>query len=80
MSQADSTSSEILLGKRLAFVGRLASMVCREAAQLVRRHGATVLDQPDASTNLLVLGDEGLPLPDEGSPDEWLDARRFARP
>ena len=72
MSQADSTSSEILLGKRLAFVGRLASMVRREAAQLVRRHGAIVLDEPDASTNLLVLGDEGLPLPDEGSPDEWL--------
>jgi tetratricopeptide (TPR) repeat protein len=73
MSQADSTSSEILLGKRVAFVGRLAGMARREAAQLVRRHGATVLDAPDASTNLLVLGEEGLPLPDEGSPEEWLE-------
>ena len=73
MSQAESTSSDILLGKRLAFVGRLASMARREAAQLVRRHGATVLDEPDASTNLVVLGEEGLPLPDEGSPEEWLE-------
>jgi tetratricopeptide (TPR) repeat protein len=73
MSQADSTSSELLRGKRLAFVGRLASMGRREAAQLVRRQGAVVLEQPDASANFVVLGEQGLPLPDEGAVEEWAE-------
>jgi tetratricopeptide (TPR) repeat protein len=48
-------------------------MARREAAQLVRSHGAVVLEQPDASANLLVLGEAGLPFPDVDRPDEWLD-------
>ena len=39
----------ILQDQRIAFVGKLASMARREAAQLVRQHGATVLEKPDAS-------------------------------
>jgi DNA-binding transcriptional MerR regulator len=66
-------SSEILRGKRLAFVGRLASMPRREAAQLVRRHGAVVVDRPDASVHLLVIGEE-LPLGEEPGADDPLDA------
>lgn len=73
MSQDQSDSSELLRGKRLAFVGRLASMGRREAGQLVRRFGATVLDEPDASANLVVLGEEGLPAPEEESVESWLD-------
>ena len=73
MSQDQSDSSELLRGKRLAFVGRLASMGRREAGQLVRRYGATVLDEPDASANLVVLGEEGLPAPEEESVESWLD-------
>jgi len=49
-------NAEILLGKRLAFVGKLASMAKRDAAQLARQHGATVLEKPDASAHLIVVG------------------------
>jgi tetratricopeptide (TPR) repeat protein len=66
-------SSEILRGKRLAFVGRLASMPRREAAQLVRRHGAVVVDRPDPSVHLLVVGEE-LPLGEESGADDPFDA------
>lgn len=65
--------SDPLLGKRIAFVGRLASMPRREAAQLVRQHGATVLDRPDPSAHLVVVGEEGLPWPGTESADAWLD-------
>ena len=67
------TPSELLQGKRIAFVGRLASMARREAAQLVRSHGAVVLEQPDASANFFVLGEAGLPFPDVDHLEEWPD-------
>jgi tetratricopeptide (TPR) repeat protein len=73
-SSANDQVSQVLRGKRVAFLGRLASMSKREAAQLVRRHGATVLDAPDPSTDLLVLGEQDLPLPREADPEAWLDA------
>jgi tetratricopeptide (TPR) repeat protein len=60
-------------GKRVAFVGRLASMARREAAVLLRKHGAIVLDQPDASAHLIVVGEEGLPLPEVDGSDDWFD-------
>jgi BRCT domain type II-containing protein len=64
MSTAREETSEILSGKRIAFVGRLASISRREAAQLVRRHGAVVVERPDASVHLAVVGEEELPLPE----------------
>ena len=57
----------------LAFVGKLASMARRDAAQLVRQHGATVLEKPDASAHLIVVGEEEFPLPDIGDQDDWFD-------
>jgi tetratricopeptide (TPR) repeat protein len=63
----------ILSGQRVAFVGRLASMGRREAAQLIRRYGGTVLEHPDASVRLVVVGEEGLPLPEFESVDDWFD-------
>jgi len=66
-------ASEVLQGKRVAFVGRLASMPKREAAQLARRHGAIVVETPDASVHLIVVGEE-LPLGDAGEPEELFDA------
>ncbi len=65
--------SEVLKGKRVAFVGKLASMSKREAARLARRHGAVVIEKPDASVHLVVLGEEGLPLIEAESPDELFD-------
>lgn len=73
MSADKDDTSEILRGKRVAFVGRLASMTRREAAQVVRHHGAVVLEKPDASAHLVVVGEEGLPLPEADLVDEWFD-------
>ena len=65
--------SEILKQKRVALVGKLASMSKREAAGLVRRHGAVVVQQPDPSVDLVVVGETGLPLSDTGELDDLFD-------
>jgi tetratricopeptide (TPR) repeat protein len=67
-------SSEILRGKRVAFVGKLASMPKREAARLIRQHGAVVVEKPDPSVHLVVVGEEGLPPIDTADLDELFDA------
>ncbi|MGA2059556.1 MAG: BRCT domain-containing protein [Thermoguttaceae bacterium] len=72
MTNADENLG-VLQGKRLAFVGKLASMSRRDAGQLVRRHGATVLDRPDASVHLVVVGEEELPLAEGEGPEQWFD-------
>ncbi len=63
----------VLQDQRIAFVGKLASMAKRDAAQLVRQHGATVLEQPDASAHLIVVGEEAFPPPEIEGQDDWLD-------
>jgi tetratricopeptide (TPR) repeat protein len=73
MSSSPDDSSAALHGQRVAFVGKLASMGRREAAQLVRQHGAVVLEEPDASADLVVVGEEELPLPAGQGVEEWLD-------
>ena len=65
--------SEILEGKRVVLVGKLASMSKRDAAQLVRRHGAVVVQKPDASVHLAVVGEEELPLSETDTLEEWFD-------
>jgi tetratricopeptide (TPR) repeat protein len=40
---------------------------------LVRQHGATVLEKPDDSANLVVVGEEEFPLPATGDQNEWFD-------
>ncbi|MEN6457424.1 MAG: tetratricopeptide repeat protein [Thermoguttaceae bacterium] len=65
-------ASNILRDQRIAFVGKLASMAKRDAAQLVRQHGAIVLDKLDASAQVIVVGDEVFPLPEAGN-DDWFD-------
>jgi len=62
-----------LEGKRVAFVGKLASMARRDAAQLARQHGATVLEKPDASAHLIVVGENELPLPEVNGQEDWFD-------
>ncbi len=70
---ADSTSAGRLQGRRVALVGRLASMSKREAGRLLRSHGAVALDKPDASAHLLVIGEHQWPLPSAGDLEKWLD-------
>ncbi len=47
-----------LAGRRIAFVGKLASMSRREAEQLVRERGARVLDRAGADADMIVVSDE----------------------
>jgi tetratricopeptide (TPR) repeat protein len=51
-------SESSLSGRRIAFVGKLASMSRREAEQLVREHGGSVLDRAGADADLIVISDE----------------------
>jgi tetratricopeptide (TPR) repeat protein len=60
----DCAAEELLRGQRVALVGKLAGMPKREAQQLVRRHGGTVIERPDASATLVVVGEHELPLGD----------------
>jgi tetratricopeptide (TPR) repeat protein len=73
-------SSEILRGKRVAFVGKLASMSKRDAGRLIRQHGATVADSVDESVDLAAVGEDGLPIGEFSDLDDLLgeSARRSA--
>ncbi len=71
-------SGELLKGQRVALVGKLAGMSKREAQQLVRRHGATVIERADASATLLVVGENELPLGDGTLEQAFDDAVREA--
>jgi tetratricopeptide (TPR) repeat protein len=66
-------SGDDLRDKLVALVGRLASMPKREAAQLVRRHGATVVEKLGPEVHLIVVGEAELPVHLNGGPDDWLD-------
>jgi len=72
-ASSNDDTSEVLQGSRLAFVGKLASMARREAAEIVRQHGGVVVGRPDPSVHVVVVGDQGLPLPDAGDLDELFD-------
>ncbi len=67
-----SAGESTLAGQRVVLVGRLAGMPKREAQQLVRRHGGTVLEKPDATATLLIVGEAELPLVD-GAFEQALD-------
>ena len=78
-STSDAPGSMALLGQRVALVGRMAGMSQRDAQQLVRQHGAAVVDPPDASATLVVVG-ENESLLDDGSLDEKLKPGFARRP
>lgn len=62
-----------LTGQRVALVGKLSSMSKRDAQQLLRQHGATVLERPDGSATLIVVGDEAVSLQATSAGEPWLD-------
>jgi DNA-binding transcriptional MerR regulator len=70
---SESPPGELLAGERVALVGKLAGMSKRDAQQLVRQQGATVLDRPDGSATLVVVGEEALP-PVDAPLEESFDA------
>lgn len=62
------TNSLILAGERVALTGTLASMTHAQAAELIARHGGTVTEHVSRHTTLLVIGEEGWPLEEDGQP------------
>jgi len=69
---SDCSAAAALAGHRIALVGKFAGMSKREAQQLVRQQGGTVLERPEASATLLVVGENELPGFD-GPLDETFD-------
>ncbi|MGD9723273.1 MAG: MerR family transcriptional regulator [Pirellulales bacterium] len=68
---SETSAGQLLSGQRVALVGKFAGMSKRDVQQLVRRHGGAVVDRPDPSATLVVVGENELPL-GEGS-DDTLD-------
>jgi tetratricopeptide (TPR) repeat protein len=63
-SPTDEKASPLLAGLRVALVGKLAGMSRRDAQQLIRAHGGTAVDGPDAAADLIVVGEDQSPVVD----------------
>ncbi|HAD61107.1 MAG TPA: GlcNAc transferase [Planctomycetaceae bacterium] len=78
--QTDQTleSSQPLAGETVTFTGTLASMVHREAHDLVERHGGRAVQSMSGMVTMLVIGEEGWPLETDGRTSQKLgDATRL---
>ena len=60
------------LRRTVAFTGRLACMTRAEAFEVVRQHGGTPSRAVTRQTNVLVVGELGWPLMDDGRPSNKL--------
>ena len=56
--------SSPFLNRRVAFVGKLGGLTKREATQMVREHGGTPVDKPQAEVDLIIIGADHLPVDD----------------
>ncbi|QDT39196.1 tetratricopeptide repeat protein [Stratiformator vulcanicus] len=65
---APSCDEEFLSGERVTFTGVLASMTHSDASDLVEQHGGIATRHLSRQTTILVVGEEGWPLEDDGSP------------
>lgn len=71
-------SSQPLSGETVTFTGTLASMVHRDAADLVERHGGRAVRSVSGQVTILVIGEEGWPLEADGRTSRKLhDATRL---
>ncbi len=64
----ESSNSPVLLGERVAFTGTLASMTHAQAAALVEQQGGLASEHVSRQTTMLVVGEEGWPLDEDGQP------------
>src|SRR5581483_8285521 len=71
LTQKSDLDSSILEGT-VAFTGRLASMKRAEAFALVRKHGGKPREGVTKQTDVLVIGELGWPLLDDGRPSASL--------
>jgi tetratricopeptide (TPR) repeat protein len=76
MSTGSELEAQTLIGKKVAFVGKLGGVTRREAQQLVRQHGGTPVEHPSAGADLIVIGADELPL---GETEELLDEATRSR-
>lgn len=74
MSDSEGSPSPLLEGDRIVLVGRLASMSKRDATQLIRKHGGSVVDRNSGDATWIVIGEAELPILDLSDAEEWLDA------
>ncbi|WP_437188092.1 tetratricopeptide repeat protein [Planctomicrobium sp. SH668] len=80
-STAPLTSSPCLQGERVTFTGTLASMTHAQAFDLVAQHGGVATEHVSRNTTMVVVGEEGWPLEDNGQPSVKLqqaERLRFA--
>lgn len=66
------SSSLPLAGECVTFTGTLASMLHREAAQLVETYGGRAVQAASRSVTMLVVGEEGWPLEEDGAASQKL--------
>jgi tetratricopeptide (TPR) repeat protein len=65
-------STPPLTGERVAFTGTLASMTHAQAAEVVRQQGGEATEHVSRQTTMLIVGEEGWPLEEDGSPSTKL--------
>lgn len=66
------SSSLPLSGECITFTGTLASMVHREASELVELNGGRAVQSMSGSVSMLVVGEEGWPLEEDGAASQKL--------
>jgi tetratricopeptide (TPR) repeat protein len=71
-AHADASSSLPLSGETVAFTGTLASMIHRDAIRLVEQYGGRATHSVSGSTTMLVIGEEGWPLEEDGGASQKL--------
>lgn len=59
---------EVLTGESVALTGTLASMTHEQAGVVIEQHDGTYTQHISRSTTLLVIGEEGWPLEEDGKP------------
>src|SRR5262245_66422216 len=67
-SQPRLPQSPPLAGERLAFTGTLASMTHKDAHARTAECGGSAAEHVSRQTTMLVIGEEGWPLEEDGSP------------
>ena len=75
---ADLEEEYVLRDARVAIVGKLAGMSRRDAQQLIRARGGVPVESPAADVQIVVVGEEELPLAADNRGIELDDATRQA--
>jgi tetratricopeptide (TPR) repeat protein len=70
--QPSLSSSLPLSGECVTFTGTLASMIHREAGELVELNGGRAVQSMSGSVSMLVVGEEGWPLEEDGAASQKL--------